>query len=197
MENKIMAIIALTIGDGCINKKGQLRLTHCKAQEEYLIWKKNYLKSLNIETNPIKEFPNGVNNGVRFSVKSSKKTKLARRILYKPTKNYYNRQLLNKLTAKHIAIWYMDDGSLSQKRRKGIVHANDLTMNTYTTKENNQILIDYFKEVWGVTFYNCKSKNHYRLSCSTKQARIFIDIVKPYVSEVKCMSHKLKVKPLI
>ena len=49
--------------------------------------------------------------------------------------------MLNRLNALGIAIWYMDDGGLSQKKRNGVVHANELMLNTGLSKENNQIII--------------------------------------------------------
>ena len=41
----------------------------------------------------------------------------------------------------------MDDGGLSQKKRNGVIYANELMLNTGLQKDDNQIIIDYFKEV--------------------------------------------------
>lgn len=189
--------LACVIGDGTIQKDGSAAITHCEAQKEYLEWKKNFLENSGVNCFDIKEFDNSGYVGYRMRIKKERYTKLYRNILYsKGYKDYYRTKLLKKLQPVHIAIWYMDDGGLSQKKRNGKIHANDLMLNTHTTKENNQILIDYFKETWGVSFTQAKNKNHYRLRCGTREARKFIDIVKPYVSQVKCMSHKLNIKPL-
>ena len=91
----------------------------------------------------------------------------------------------------------MDDGGLSQKKRDGKVHANELMLNTGLDKQKNQIIIDYFKDVWGINFNQYKNKSVYRLACGTKEARKFIQIVKPYVEQVDCMKYKLNVKPAI
>ena len=109
-------------------------------------------------------------------------------------KNIYNRKLLNRLSAIHVAIWYMDDGGLSQKKRNGTIQANDLMLNTHTIQENNQVIIDYFKQVWDVSFTQVKNKGHYRLRCGTKEARKFLNIVREFVSQVPSMAHKLNVK---
>jgi hypothetical protein len=108
-------------------------------------------------------------------------------------KDFYKRKLLNRLSPLHLAIWYMDDGSVSQKRHNGKIHASDLVLNTHTTKENNQVIIDYFKEVWDIRFTPAKNRGSYRIRCSTKEARKFLSIVYPYVSQVSCMRHKLNI----
>ena len=88
----------------------------------------------------------------------------------------------------------MDDGGLSQKKQDGVVVANDLMLNTGLQKEENQTIIDYFLEVWGIQFTQVKNHNCYRLRCGTKEARKFISIVYPYVSQLKCFEHKLNIK---
>jgi len=197
-KNKVYrnALIAVTIGDGHIDKNGYGLICHSKAQKEYLEWKHSYLKSIGVKVLPIRYRDNNGYGAYLFGISTCRFTKLLRRIMYTPTKNYYSRKLLNRLEAIHIAIWYMDDGGLSQKKRNGKVYANELTLNTYTSKENNQILIDYFKDVWNINFNQYRNKGKYRLSCSTKEARKFISIVYPYVSKIECMKHKLNVKPL-
>ena len=73
--------------------------------------------------------------------------------IYKNGKKTITRKLVNRLDKRAIAIWYMDDGSLSNRKDKnGTVTASVLTLYTCTTKENNQIIIDYFDEVWGIKF---------------------------------------------
>ena len=52
----------------------------------------------------------------------------------------------------------MDDGGLSQQKDKdGHVKANELMLNTGLQKEDNQIIINYFKEVWNIHFTQVKN----------------------------------------
>ncbi len=138
------------------------------------------------------------NNGYgsyELRTKTYKFIKTYRRFLYPSgRKKIDNRKLLEKLTPLGLAIWYMDDGGLSQKKRDGKVYANELMINTHLSKEENQVIIDYFQDVWGISFSQVRNRGFYRLRCGTKQARRFIDIVKPYVSQVTSMAHKLKLK---
>ena len=56
------------------------------------------------------------------------------------------------------------------------------------------IFIDYFKNVWGIQFSQCKNRSVYRLRCGTKEARKFADIVKPYVIANPELHYKLNIK---
>ena len=64
----------------------------------------------------------------------------------------------------------------------------------FINKENNQIIIDYFCDVWDISFTQVKNRGHYRIRCGTKEARKFLAVVQEYVSQVPCMIHKLNIK---
>jgi len=189
------AFLSTILGDGWITKTGNAEIKHCAAQKDYLEWKRNYLTSQGVPCGDIKYKLNNGFDSYTLYIKTTRYGKLYRKIIYKGGyKNIYNRKLLNRFSRIHLAIWYMDDGGLSQKKQNGIVTANDLMINTHTTKENNQVLIDYFKDVWGINFSQVKNRGHYRLRCGTKEARKFIELVQEYVSQVPSMRHKLNVK---
>lgn len=189
-------VLFMSIGDGCLNSNGYLSIRHCEAQKDYLEWKKNLFKNSLLTTECYFVANNGY-GGYEFRSKTYKFIKLYRRIFYNNgKKNIANRRLLDKLTPLGLSIWYMDDGGLSQKKRDGVIVANDLILNTHLTKENNQIIIDYFNQRWNIKFTQVKNRGLYRLRCGTQEARKFIKIVEPYVSQVESMSHKLKVKCL-
>lgn len=189
------AILGVILGDGHVSKDGSVSVLHTTKNLDYLEWKLKYLRDSGVKCCEIRHIDNNGFPGACFRVSSTRWGKFLRKFLYSSGgKNFYKRKLLNRLDPVHIAIWYMDDGSLSQKKRNGIVHANDLTISTYTTKENNQIIIDYFYEVYGVKFSQRKNKNAYLLRCGTKEARKFLDIVRVYVEQVPSMAHKLHIK---
>jgi hypothetical protein len=189
------ALLSVILGDGHLGKTGSGSILHCAAQKDYLLWKIAYLRSEGVKCSDITYKNNNGFDSYRTYISTTKWGKTLRRILYKDGyKNIYNRKLLNRLSAIHIAIWYMDDGGLAQKKRNGVVHANELILNTHTTKSNNQVLIDYFDEVWGISFSQVLNRGRYRLRCGTKEARKFLAIVREYVSQVPSMAHKLNVK---
>jgi hypothetical protein len=195
-RNSRNALLGVILGDGYLDKSGAGGITHCTRQLDYLEWKRDYLLSSGVRCSDIRMFDNGGYPGCKIYINVTKWSKALRKYMYNggSGKNIYNRKLLNRLSAIHLAIWYMDDGGLSQKKRDGEIYANDLMLNTHTTKEKNQVIIDYMKDVWGISFTQCKNKGHYRLRCGTREARKFLNIVREYVSQVPSMAHKLNVK---
>ncbi len=187
------ALIALVMGDGYLEKNGACVVSHSIYYEEYVQWKVKFLKSVGLKCSfDTIEKPCPM---YKMYISVTKFGKLLRHIMYKNnTKSYFSRKLLNRLEAVHIAMLYMDKGCISSKKKDGVVYKNELIINTHTTKENNQILIDYFKEEWDVQFGQVFNRGSYRLKCGTKEARKFISIVEPFASQVSCMRHKLNVK---
>lgn len=187
--------LALAFGDGCIHTRGYLSMRHGLKQKEYLEYKKQLLNSVGIKTTDCYYVTNGGYGSWELRTYTHDFFKAFRKLLYKPSKNIAQRKVLNKLTPLGIAIWYMDDGGLSKKKKNGKISGNELMLNTGLQKEENQIIIDYFKEVWDISFNQYKNHGVYRLACGTKEARKFIKIVKPYVEQVPSMLYKIDIKP--
>lgn len=192
LKNSRILFYSMVIGDGHLDKHGQLNLRHCIKQKEYLEWKKKLLNRNGIKTSDIVEFISNGKPQVRCATKVYNFSKLYRRILYAPKKRLGVIKLLNFLDPLHIAIWYMDDGSLTiLKNKDGYIRGNMLRIHTNVSKEENQILIDFFNKKFNINFYQNKHGNNYVLVCGTKEARKFVEIVRPYVEQVSCMLHKV------
>ena len=63
-------------------------------------------------------------------------------------------------------------GVLNPMAVEVISEAENMDISSYTTNS----IIDYFKQVWDVSFTQVKNKGHYRLRCGTKEARKFLKI---------------------
>lgn len=190
-----LLFLSMMIGDGYIGSKGYARILHCGRCKDYVEWKWALLKKAGFSLTDVFLVDNSGFPAYSFGIRASRVSKLYRRVLYSTgSHHWYRRKLLNQLNPLHLAILYMDDGGLSQKKKDGVVVANDLILNTHTTRENNQVLIDYFYEVWGIKFTQVLNRGKYRLRCGTKEARKFLEIVRPYVSLIPSMSHKLAIK---
>lgn len=193
-------LIALLLGDGTISNNNVFKLSHCKEQRDYLEWKIEQLKNVGLRNNGLKEYISikGYNIGKKVyytQLNIIPFIKVLRRVFYKPYKKLGNRKLLNRLDAKGIAIWYMDDGHINYRKTNGKVHGFYIKIATCIPKEELQIIIDYFKEVWNIEFYmfhEGKKENSYSLCCGTKEGIKFINIVKPYVEQVPSMIHKIQ-----
>ena len=192
-------LIGLLIGDGTISNNNVFKIAHCEAQKDYLEWKINQLKSCGIRNNGIKSYikTKDFNIGVPVyytQLNTIPFIKVLRRIFYKGKKIIGNRKLLNRLSAKEIAIWYMDDGHINIRKDKGRPCGFYIKISTCEPKQEVQTIIDYFKEQWNINFYmyhEGKKEDSYSLCCGTKEGLKFIDIIKPYVLQVPSMIYKI------
>lgn len=93
------------------------------------------------------------------------------------------------------AVLYMDDGSLTAKKRNGKIHAYDLTISIYGEKEECQYLIDKLSTL-GMKFTLKLNKGKYSIRCETKSARKFIQYVSEHNPNLDCFKES-KFKELI
>lgn len=193
-------LIALLLGDGTISNNYVFKIAHSEKQKEYLEWKIKQLKEAGIR-----------NNGIKYYIKScgyaSKELvyytqlntipfiKVLRRVFYKNKKNIGNKKLLNRLDAKGIAIWYMDNGHINIRKDKNKRPIGFyIKISTCEPKEEVQDIINFFKEKWDIHFYmfhEGKKEDSYSLCCGTKEGIKFINIIKPYVLQIPSMLYKI------
>lgn len=193
-------LIALLLGDGTISNNNVFKLSHCEEQRDYLEWKIKQLKDAGLRNNGLKEYISARGFNINKKVYYTQLSiipfiKVLRRVFYKPYKKIGNRKLLNRLDARGVAIWYMDDGHINYRKTNDKIHGFYIKIATCLPKEELQIIIDYFKEVWNIEFYmfhEGRKKDSYSLCCGTKEGIKFINIVKPYVEQVPSMAHKIQ-----
>lgn len=193
-------LIGLTIGDGYISAyedkrwdyiQYQISFIHCEKQKEYIEYKADLIHSIFGGKKPsVIKFNNNGYIGYKMK-KTNKNLKYIRNIMYKNNKKIITEECLNYLTPETIAIWYMDDGSLGKKKRNGKIHAYELFLCTYMSDEEHDLIINYFKTKWDVSFVKVKDKSGFRLRCGTKEARKFVKIIKDYV--LPCMKYKIDI----
>lgn len=94
------------------------------------------------------------------------------------------RAYLDSLTPLSIAVWYMDDGSLNHSYCK----EKSVSLSTHAySKEENETIIEYFKDVYGIQFklYYDKRCGRYSIGASCKEDRHkFLDLVSPYIIDL-------------
>lgn len=193
-------LIGLLLGDGTISNNNVFKLSHCEQQQDYLEWKIKQLNDVGIRNNGLKWYisSKGFNVGKRVCYTQLNVLpfiKVLRRVFYKPYKKIGNRKLLNRLSAKEIAIWYMDDGHINYRKTNNKIHGFYIKIATCLPKDELQVIIDYFKEVWNIEFYmfhEGKKQDSFSLCCGTKEGIKFINLVKQYVEQVPSMIHKIQ-----
>ena len=193
-------LIGMLLGDGTISNNNVFKIAHSESQKDYLEWKIKQLKEAGIRNNGVKSYikTKGYTIGVPVyytQLNTIPFIKVLRKVFYKEKKILGNRKLLNRLDAKGIAIWYMDDGHINiRKTKDGRPMGFYIKISTCEPKQEVQTIIDFFKEQWDINFYmfhEGKKEDSYSLCCGTKEGLKFIDIVKPYVSQVPSMVHKI------
>ncbi len=192
-------LIGLLLGDGTISNNNVFKIAHSEKQKDYLEWKIKQLKNHGIRNNGVKTYikKGGYNSGVPVyytQLNIIPFIKVLRRVFYKGKKIIGNRKLLNRLNALGIAVWYMDDGHINIRKYNGKPCGFYIKISTCEPKDEVQIIIDYFKEIWGINFYmfhEGHKENSYSLCCGAKEGIKFIEIVKPYVQQVPSMIYKI------
>ena len=194
-------LIALLLGDGTICSNNVFKLSHAEQQKDYLEWKIKQLNDAGIRNNGLKTYIKTCGYNISVNVYYTQLNiipfiKVLRRIFYKPKKVLGNRKLLNRLDARGIAIWYMDDGHINiRKDKDGRPMGFYIKIATCLPKDQLQVIIDYFKEVWNINFYmfhEGKKEDSFSLCCGTKEGLKFINIIKKYVLQVPSMAHKIQ-----
>ena len=193
-ENRVL-LLSMILGDGYLSKDGYIKIRHCEKQLEYLEWKKKLIRHNGFKTTDSYMKDNNGFVSYEITTKTYKFLKLYRRVFYQPKKNILKLKFLNKLTPLHLAIWYMDDGSLSRRKLKNNTYSiRQLFIHTGLNKEDNMFLVEFFKLKWNINFYvSHDKKDTYRLCCGQNEAKKFIKIIEKYVSEIKCMLYKIDV----
>lgn len=183
-------IVAMAIGDGHVDKNGTITVFHSEKQKDYVEYKFNLVKNLCTTNQLVPKESNGTKQ-YGFRIRASKFTKTLRKVLYPNGTKTISRKILNRLNPQGLAIWWMDDGSCSNiayeptnKPRTSIS-----TLSTCVSREENQVIIDYFLEKYGVKFGQRKMKNHYALVCRMKEGRKLKNIIGSFV--IESMKYKL------
>lgn len=182
-------IIACSLGDGCINRQGQLMFNHSWKQYEYAMWKYNLLKRNGIKVGKIQRAV--TSNGYlkktvqyRYGTTVTMFNKVLRRVMYDGSSKKYVKKLLNRLTPQGLAIWFMDDGTILRRKYKGVYKGFYLRISTYCSSEQANEIISYFNEKWGI--HPTKVCEHskgdlYTINFGAKEGKKLINIIKPYM----------------
>jgi len=180
-QRGILAGMLLGHGGRC---KNNFYILNSPKQESYLLFKKQVLEQITGKPVTIRQWinPRGYSQ-IRIEPRLTPLIRVLVKKLYKGGNKVISKKFLNLLTPQGIAIWFMDDGSKSFKKKNGKVHALEVTLNTYVLKEENEIIISYFSEVWGFKWGLNKSKDNYRLRMGTAEGKRFFSFINSYIHE--------------
>lgn len=180
-DDLIQLIIGSLLGDGSFtksykkNQSAKLSIAHTLKQKELISYKHNILRKYNLEgkicKNRIKSdrYKKGYMDELRFKSKSHP-------IFYYVRNNYYRnnekgvfKEYLNFINPLGIAIWYMDDGNVTN-------HSFQFNTQSFTDQEKKLLQAKLRQYKIRTTLH--KQGQIYILAESKD---LFIDIVKPYI----------------
>lgn len=186
-SDQLSALIGTVIGDGYINKNGQLSITHSLKQEKYLDFKQELFKG-----------KSSIYNNTGFGKEYLKKVLISpvneqlkelREILYidgkKTLKNIL--PLLNEIS---LAFWYMDDGSLSK--------SGELRISTESFNyEDHLKFVEFMNKKYSIKFliknshrmYKGERREYNYLTCTALERDKFLKLISPYIHS--SMKYKL------
>lgn len=193
-------ILGTALGDGCISLNTKARPGNTTArimiaqgidQIDYLTWKREKLYPL-ITANLTYEISKGnvvngrfVRPGRAARVKSRQHPFLTyiNNMLYNENrKRVFCSEMFDQLTPLSIAVWYMDDGTLSYSAHKnGNQYARLYLSTDAFSLEDNYKIRDYLIKK-GFSFKISKHGASYRLTCDVFESiKAFIEMITPYV----------------
>lgn len=173
----------MLLGDGH-RSLNNFFIQHSSEREDYILYKKDVLEQITRRPVHVRKWETKEGCGlIRIEPKLIPLTRVLVDKLYRGGTKTITRKFLNLLTPQGIAIWFMDRGAKSFKKKNGNVHALEVTLNTYISKEENEIIVSYFSEVWGFKWGLNRSNGAYRLRMGTKEGKRFLAFISPFVPE--------------
>jgi len=115
--------------------------------------------------------------------------------MYKGGKKFFDKQVMSYLTPHGIALWYMDDGTGRVNRNNDCaITSCSTTIATMCSKEEVEVIIDYFKIEHGIEFKARYDKRRpedkaWFIEANTVQSKQFAELVRPYM--IPSMLYKL------
>ena len=186
-----MGVLIGTLCGDCGRKQLRLYCGQSAKQKDWFDFKKRrFEKIFNQSFKEYKyDYPKYNTSVYQFTTNTNDLTKYLINLFYPNDKKIISKEALEQLTLEGIAWWYMDDGSMSIKKIDGKPRGAEITLNTYLTVEENQIIIDFFQNQYNITWKLNKSKGKYRLRMGKKEGKKFFALIEPYI--IDSMKYKI------
>ena len=175
-NDQLQLIYGSYLGDGHLsytsNNRLRLKIIHCEKQKEYCLWKANML-NINeltfIEKNGYSKKPAYTFQSKIFDLYNEipRDTKIV------PS------WLLDKIDKKGIAIWFMDDGSVSRYKNNDI---SSITIHSNNYDEETHIkFINKFKKYDIECSYSKVKEKYYCLNFNKVNSLKLLNLITPYI----------------
>lgn len=175
---------------------------HCKQQADYMKWTINSLRTLKLRNSKRRvKSPHFDNHNTFYSTHTQQLPVLEKLfdVCYKydeitdKYKKTVTRELLDKLNELGLAVWIMDDGSISLLHRTGKVGGTVICTDGFS-KEECKIIVKWFKERWKLETAIYDGQWGPRITFDTRNSRKLLKIISPYLKPNKVRLHTGKGK---
>ena len=186
-----MGVLIGTLCGDCGRKKKRLYCGQSVKQRDWFEYKKSRFEKIFNQTFQTYKYdcPQYNSSVFQFTTGTTELTEYLVDLFYPNDKKVILKEALEQLTLEGIAWWYMDDGSMSIKKIDGKPRGAEITLNTYLTAEENQIIIDFFQSRFNIIWKLNKSKGRYRLRMGKKEAMKFFPLIEQYI--IPSMKYKI------
>jgi superfamily II DNA or RNA helicase len=177
-DDQLQILYGSYLGDGCIQKtvkdRYRLRIIHCKEQKLYCEWKASMFGITELEY--IEKNGYSQKEAYRFSSKCfDMDNSLAN------NKKEIPDWLINKIDERAIAIWFMDDGSLSKYTLKdGSVSCYATLHSNNFDNDNHLKLLNLFKK-YNIECIISKSNKYNYLRFDNKNTKALLNLIRKYI----------------
>lgn len=182
-------ILGSLLGDGSLRihkgyKNPRFSFRHSISQKDYFFWKVSNLKDISGEKCfwELGEIDGFGGKKLRYQSLATEELMTLYNLVYKNGKFKIRRKWLNLLTPLSLAVWWMDDGSITGNGRKGVFCTDSFSY------DDQKLLKRYLKVVWDLNVHIGKirrkwkdnEKIYYRLWIrSSEELRKFLRIILP------------------
>lgn len=176
-------LIGCILGDAHIQPKGKICIEQSTKQKEYVWWKYHELKNLSYPAQPKEVFRKDTRNNKEYYSEYfylRQYFRLWRQIFYQENKKIFPDSIL--LTPLSLAVWYMDDGCLSESKSIISIEGFD--------EENRNKIQKAFYEQFQIETVIGKSK---KLVVRKKSQDTFYHLISPHI--IPSMEYKIPSKP--
>lgn len=187
-ERQTQFTLGTLLGDGTLwlgkrSKNARMKIQHSGKDMEYIKFKRDLLNDfvtglIRKDTHNNKKV-NKTYHSYYFVTKTHPEFTKFYRQFYKDCKKILTKSVLQQLSPFGLAIWIMDDGHYNKKGKYMDIYSMSFT------EEENQVIIEWFKERFGIkpsiNFHKQCQKTYLRFN--QEDTKKLIKIIKPHVIE--------------
>jgi DNA polymerase-3 subunit gamma/tau len=204
---QLEVVAGAALGDGHIaltdsQMRARLSITQGVAQKSYLDYKRNLLGDL-VKTEPAFHlFPTSYSKNGTYRLATTSYSQIAElhRLLYDTDgRKQITKTYLERVTPLGLALWYLDDGSLTtqanryKRKTDSVITQYPNTRSTFSvhcfTNDEVQLILDWLKERWSITGGFVKTAKGPSIWLTLDGTERLHELIATYVPP--CMEYKL------